>query len=147
MLDTRSTSRPGGFTLLEIIIVIAILAILATVTVGYFQNVRRDAEFQQCQANIILINHAMDRFKANNQFFPTSLDEVINTDAYGLPVLPRCPSEPSPTTPAVTYGMKIPVAGQEGYQYLLYCTDERHKPDANPGFPQYDSLTNKFLEF
>jgi prepilin-type N-terminal cleavage/methylation domain-containing protein len=147
MLDSRRPSRAGGFTLLEIVIVVTILAVLATVTVGYFQSVRRDAELQQCMANIVLINHAMERFKANNQFYPTNMDELLNTDAYGLPALPRCPSATSPTTPAVTYGMKVPTEGQAGYQYILYCTDQRRRPDTPAGFPQYDSVSNQFREY
>ncbi len=144
MIDARRTLPARGFTLLEIVVVVAILAIMTTVTVGHFRAVRRDTELQQCQANIILLNQAMEKFKANNLFYPTSLSELLNTDAYGMPALPRCPSVVSPTTPAVTYDMKIPAAGQSGYQYILYCTDARHTPKGAAGFPQYDSTTNEF---
>ena len=146
MLESRRPSRPGGFTILEIAIVVTILAVLATVTVGYFQTVRRDAELQQCVANIVLINQAMERFKANTQFYPTSMNEVLGTDAYGLPALPRCPSALDGAPPP-HYGMKVPTAGQAGYQYILYCTDQRHRPDTPAGFPQYNSTSNQFLEY
>lgn len=144
MIDARPTLPTRGFTLLEIVVVVAILTVMAVVTVGHFQGVRKDTELQQCQANIILLNQAMEKFKANNLFYPTSLDELLNTDAYGMPALPRCPSATSPTNPAITYGMKVPRTGQEGYQYILYCTDSRHSHKVGAGFPQYDSRANEF---
>jgi len=137
--------RAEGFTLVEIMFVLAILAILGMVTLGYFRGLNRDAEFQQCQANIVLINQAMERYKAQAMFYPETLAQIVYAE-YGLPELPRCPGGGNHPAHG-DYGLAVPEASLEGYQYRLYCTGERHKGKAPAGFPQYNSTTNKFLEY
>jgi prepilin-type N-terminal cleavage/methylation domain-containing protein len=143
--------RAEGFTLVEIMFVLAILAILGMVTLGHFRSLNRDAEFQQCQANIVLINQAMERYKAQAMFYPESLTQILYAE-YGLPELPRCPGGGNHPVHG-DYGLAVPsgegllFTPEQGYHYVIYCNDERHKGKAPAGFPQYNSTTNKFLEY
>ncbi len=136
--------RPEGFTLLELMLVVAILAILGTITLGYFRSLNRDAEFQQCQANIVLINQAMERYKSEAMFYPESLQQILYAE-YGLPELPRCPGGGNHPAGG-DYDLAVPPGGEQGYHYLIYCTDQRHKGKAQAGYPQYNSTSQKFLE-
>jgi prepilin-type N-terminal cleavage/methylation domain-containing protein len=132
--------RAEGFTLIEIMLALSILVILAMVTLGYFRGINEDANFQQCQANIVLINQAMERYKSEAMFYPETLQQILYVE-YGLPELPRCPG--SGDHPAQgDYGLAVPEADLEGYDYIIYCTDERHKGKAPAGFPQYTSIPN-----
>jgi len=140
-------SHVEGFTLIEIMLVLAILAILGMVTLGYFRSINRDAEFQQCQANILLISQAMENYKAQAMFYPETLQQILYEE-YGLPELPRCPgggNHPAggDYSLAIPSGEGLTFTPEQGYHYLIYCNDDRHKGKAPAGFPQYKSTTNK----
>lgn len=137
--------RKPGFTLLEITVVVTIIATFAFITLGYFRNVRRDATFQQCEANLNTLAQAMERYKANNEFYATTLSEILS-DAYGLRSIPRCPGCPSATSPTQTYDLQVPATGQQGYQYVIYCVGNYHKGKTSSGYPQYSSIAAKLYD-
>lgn len=139
--------HPRGFTLIELAVSVTIIMILALVMFGYFRNVRRNTLYQQCQANVMTLAQAQERFKANNQFYATSLDQLVN-EAYGLRALPRCPAAQDAPV-ARTYDLgKVTIDGTEvdpGYQFKIYCTDNYHAGKVAQGYPQYNSVDRKLL--
>jgi len=60
------TSRKG-FTLVEIMIVIAIIALLAAIAIPSFMKSRLDARKSSCINNLRLIDHAKQQFATANQ--------------------------------------------------------------------------------
>lgn len=130
------SSRRPGFTLMEITIAIAIIAILAAVTLGALRNVRANAEYQQCVTNLENIKLTLQRFKANNEFYPAQLSEALDK-AYGMAALPRCPGAPTSYT-GVTYGY-VPTSGFAGYEYVIYCNGYHANKSMTAGYPQYNS--------
>jgi len=51
-----------GFTLVELLIVVVILGILATVAIPKFLTTRSQAEFRSCQSNLTAINAAVEEW-------------------------------------------------------------------------------------
>jgi type IV pilus assembly protein PilA len=65
-----------GFTLIELIVVMAILALLAALVVPRFANILADSEIKADTANIDMLNNACDLYETNENKTIASLDEL-----------------------------------------------------------------------
>jgi len=81
-----------GFTLIEIMIVVAILAILAAVAIPNFMTYRRTAQANSCQANLKQIVSAIEAYQVKHGSVPSALADLTDT-AKGafLKKMPTCP--------------------------------------------------------
>jgi general secretion pathway protein G len=82
--NTFSTSRllvqRAGFTLIEIMVVIIILGLLATLVIPNITGYTEKAKREKARADIASLEGALELFKADNGFYPTteqSLDALI----------------------------------------------------------------------
>lgn len=66
-----------GFTLVELLIVIVILGILATVTVFAVRGITQDAQTNSCATERRTIETAIEAFNANNQADATSIADLV----------------------------------------------------------------------
>tara|TARA_R110002072_G_scaffold4174_2_gene29425 strand:+ start:10863 stop:11606 length:744 start_codon:yes stop_codon:yes gene_type:complete len=84
--DDRST---GGFTLLELMIVVAILAIIASIGVPQYVGALRTARVGKAKHELVTISHAIDSYAATNDGkLPLSLHQVGfggKNDPWGVP--------------------------------------------------------------
>jgi general secretion pathway protein G len=86
----------NGFTLIELIVVMAIIAVLLTIAVPrYFHSVEKSKEAVLHQ-NLVLTRQVVDKFFSDNGKYPESLDELV-TKKY-LRSLPYDPITESTTT-------------------------------------------------
>ena len=67
-----STQRQGGFTLLEIMVVIVILGILASLVVPNLMGNKEQADRQKAVSDIVALENALDMYKLDNSRFPTT---------------------------------------------------------------------------
>jgi general secretion pathway protein G len=67
----------GGFTLIELVVVIVILAILAAVIVPRFFGRTDDAKISSAVTTISSIDNAISLFNADTGSFPPNLDALI----------------------------------------------------------------------
>lgn len=85
-----------GFTLVEIMIVVAIIGIIIAIAVPAFLRARENARGRACQENLSKIDGAKEQYaleeKVANDVEPT-WDGLIKTDGTGyLKTTPFCPS-------------------------------------------------------
>lgn len=66
-----------GFTLLEVLIVVFLIGILATVVVSNFGPANVNAENQVAQTQLRIIYAAANSFRVENNRFPTTLAELV----------------------------------------------------------------------
>ncbi len=69
-----------GFTLIELMVVIAIIGILATITIPRFSNITKDAKIAQIQANRRNLQTAVDIYMARED---KKSIEIVNQDGEG----------------------------------------------------------------
>lgn len=83
------TSRPRGFTLIELIVVMAIVALLASIAAPrYFNSLQKGRETALLQS-LTVMRDAVDQFAADKGRYPESLQELA--DARYLREVPEDP--------------------------------------------------------
>lgn len=87
----KMRSEQSGFTLVELLIVIVILGILATVVTFGVVNFRASANTAACDANAATVTSAAQAYNAQNQAFPGSIAALVSAQYLS-------------ETPATTYG-------------------------------------------
>jgi general secretion pathway protein G len=68
-----SSSRQRGFTLIELIVVMTILSLLATVGIAGYRQKVRTAKEAVLKENLFQINHALEQHRADRGKYPSSL--------------------------------------------------------------------------
>lgn len=104
MVSLRNRSRPrsgGGFTLLELIIVIAIVGILATIAMPALKNVPRRAAEAVLKEDLRAFRDVIDQYKGDQGNYPPTLEALVE-EGY-LRTIPVDPITKSADTWAVVY--------------------------------------------
>lgn len=83
MMDTRPHNhkclpgaRRSGFTLLELLIAMAILALLVAVAVPSYQRYREKSMIAQALSDLVVISGRVDSYYAEERHYPDNLAEV-----------------------------------------------------------------------
>ncbi|HOK54090.1 MAG TPA: prepilin-type N-terminal cleavage/methylation domain-containing protein [Armatimonadota bacterium] len=89
--------KRGGFTLVEIMIVILIIAVLLAVAIPNFMRARETSRARSCQGNLRIIATAKEQWAMDNRMGrddePTA-ESLVNNYIKGTNgVLPTCPSD------------------------------------------------------
>jgi prepilin-type N-terminal cleavage/methylation domain-containing protein len=102
-------STKKGFTLVEIMIVVAIIALLTAIAIPAFLQYRQDARRGLCINNLRLIDHAKEVMAIRKNWttgYVLTAGDLTNLDAYidgsSLPVCPDNPSVPYTYNPVDT---------------------------------------------
>lgn len=87
--NSRAELSERGFTLLELMVVIAIMSILMGIAAGmYYRSIQRSKEAVLKQ-DLFTLRQAIDQFTLDKQRAPASLEELISADYMrSLPVDP-----------------------------------------------------------
>jgi general secretion pathway protein G len=76
---TRGSRRTDGFTLIELIIVIAIIGILATIAVPAMQDAPTKAREAVIRADLYQMRSCIDQHLADKGVYPESLQALVDT--------------------------------------------------------------------
>lgn len=71
-MDSRKRSQTGGFTLVELLLVLAILATLAAIVLPKFSGRSEQAKFTAARSQISNFALVLDAFEVDNGYYPSS---------------------------------------------------------------------------
>ena len=135
----KMRSKRGGFTLIELMIVIAIIAILAAILVPNFIRARAQGQVTACKSNLKNIATALEMYSTDyGGRFPTAIASGgVLTPNY-LRTLPTCPGAGS-----VTYESSGYSSTSSPDAYNINCNTTNHKgvDITIGGYPQYNSAS------
>src|SRR2546423_1882934 len=108
------TGARKGFTMVEILMVLVILAVGMAVSIPLFVSAMKDAQSKQCRSNLQVIANAEEeyKYKSATHVYTTTLSNLT-----GNPVIPTCPNGGtysvviSDGTARAQSGQSIPVGG------------------------------------
>ncbi len=89
-----------GFTLMEVLLVLAILVVLFSISVGVYSNVQRSSNQRNAKIQVEAIDQASERFFAMTGRYPSAIDELVHLPAdmdnikWGGPHLEEDPTDP-----------------------------------------------------
>lgn len=105
---------PGGFTLIELVIAVAIVALLLAVALPSFMDSIRKSRRSDAYFALNAAVQAQERFRANNASYSSSLTNAVSDDPAGLGL--------SASTPNGYYGVTVSGASSTGYTATAVAT-------------------------
>jgi type II secretion system protein G len=75
----RRAGRDGGFTLIELIVVMAIVALLVAVAAPRYFNSMERARENALRTSLQVMRHAIDQYAADRARYPESLAELVQS--------------------------------------------------------------------
>jgi general secretion pathway protein G len=79
-----------GFSLLELLLVVVLIGIVATIIMARISNSTDTAKCRACQHNRVELNSAIERYGVENGGYPASLSD-LNLPTYFPGGIPTCP--------------------------------------------------------
>ena len=116
--------REGGFTLVELLVVIAMITILAAMAVVQYRNSVQRTQEATLKTNLFRMRDAIDQYYADKGKYPSSLDNLVSEQYLRrIPLDPMTnsadswqtvPAEPDPANPSAEPGIYDVKSGAQG---------------------------------
>ncbi|MFW5703260.1 MAG: competence type IV pilus major pilin ComGC [Patescibacteria group bacterium] len=125
--DTKSFKN--AFTLIEILIAVAIIALLVILPILFFTRISASSRDDKRQTDLNSISSALESYKATNGVYPDSLSQLVDEGFLAeLPVDPLDGSEVPGSNGALAYGYDYEVdeaAGKQRYKLIGLLEDDQ----------------------
>jgi type II secretion system protein G len=93
-----SIKKQGGFTLLELLIVIVIIGILALLIIPNITSAPKKARDTQRKTDITTVRKGLEEYFVNNNVYPAALADLQSGSA---PIMKTVPTDPKNVSPFV----------------------------------------------
>jgi type II secretion system protein G len=102
---TKTLGNQRGFTLIELMIVVAIIGILAAIAIPLYANVQTRARIAKAQADTRTLSSAVSLYNAHMGALPNALTDLTSPQTNGLnqtagPFMASVPQPPPGGSPA-----------------------------------------------
>lgn len=110
----------SGFTIVELLVVISIIAVLMALLFPAFQRARENSYQAHCMSNLHQIGMAVQMYKQDEKYYPSSLTHLVSTAAINQAVVAAGgdPLKADPTSPdpnAAPAGGNAPIREQKSF--------------------------------
>jgi prepilin-type N-terminal cleavage/methylation domain-containing protein len=122
-MKKKNNKNKIGFTLIELTVSIAIIALLISAVVISFYNIRENARNANRAQDIIEIQVALERYYQNHQTYPESISFGEKIEKEGKIYLAVVPSNPEPRDDGICPDSDYiyTFLGEENYYSLSFC--------------------------
>jgi prepilin-type N-terminal cleavage/methylation domain-containing protein len=110
-MKLKNHRRTGAFTLVEIMIVVAIIGLLAAIAIPNFVRARETAQANACVNNLRQIDGAKQQWALENGRASTDTPDQTNLVVY-LKAWPRCPANGTYAINAVSNNPTCSIGGK-----------------------------------
>ena len=122
-VSARRLARAGGFTMIELLVVVSLVIILAGIGMAQYKNGVVRAQEAVLREDLFRMRDVIDQFYADKQKYPQSLEELV--EGQYLRAIPKDPftgsadtwqlieAEPDPANPAAELGIVNVKSGSE----------------------------------
>ena len=141
-MTNQKRGRKAGFTLIELMIVIAIIAILAAILVPNFIRARAQGQLTACKSNLKNLATSLEMYSTDNAgHYPSPAANMDKLTPNYLKIIPQCPSAQSNTYSAAYLFATVPDA------YTVDCNGQYHTAAGinAANYPQYSSYSGLVL--
>jgi len=107
--------KPAGFTMVELMVVLTVIALLLSVVVPDYLGRMKHAEEAVLKENLVVMRDALDKHYADAGLYPRSLDELVSKR-----YLRSIPSDP--VTQAPNWRVVPPQDPQKGGVYDVHSS-------------------------
>jgi type II secretion system protein G len=136
-VNARNLRLQRGFTLIEMMIVVAIIAILVGILVPNFVRARAQAQTSACESNLKEIATAIELFQTDNDRYPDGGSVDPSNDEL-TPYLKQTPVDPA-AGPGLFYTFTVDKPDTGSASYSIVCPGTH-----DPGTLQNISPQTKF---
>lgn len=140
--------KARGFTIVELLIVIVVIAILATISVATYSGIQSRAEFSRLKAELSSLNKAVEMYYIDHGSYPVRTSWSGNNQAINDAFIPGLAPHYIDRTPQVeSHGAARPtflyISDGSGYK-LVYIADNGAAGDT--GLPALHRQDNSMLD-
>ena len=128
-MKKNATARHGAFTLVEILVVLAIIGILAAILFPAFSRAQEGGRQTNCASNLNQVYIAVNQYFQDTRRYPDSLVDLLPEGAKYNPTVPPAASTEAVLTTGTDY--------LKGGTDILLCLDD----DADTLHSSYGALT------
>jgi len=115
-MRVRPTRRDAGFTLIEVLTVVVIIAVLAAILLATFLRARAQSAVSASKGNVKNIATALETYFTDNNEYPSALAALVPTYARAIP---NDPCTDTPYTYEISTGGSSPVDYKISIAYPL----------------------------